>query len=114
MIHVKVDIFALYLATAKIKTHKYVLYMEQKSKIVNKKTGKFAFLNWLTAKIYTRGNYHFYSMRFFLSKDDIKWWVDQMDHLPPAIEGVLEVFPVSVFLDIALCLLPPSELMDGN
>ena len=34
--------------------------MEQKSKIPNKKTSKFA-LNWLTAKIFMHGNYHFYS-----------------------------------------------------
>lgn len=58
-------IFALNLATAKIKTREYILYMspsmEQKSKIANKKTSKFA-LNWLTAKMYTRGNYHFYTL----------------------------------------------------
>ena len=35
--------------------------MEQKPNIANKKTSKFA-LNWLTAKMYTRGNYHFYSI----------------------------------------------------
>ena len=35
--------------------------VEQKSKIANKKTSEFA-LNWLTAKMYTRGNYHFYSI----------------------------------------------------
>ena len=34
--------------------------MEQKSKIANKKTSKFD-LYWLTAKMYTHENYHFYS-----------------------------------------------------
>ena len=67
VILLKVDIFALNLATAKIKTREYVLYMspsmEQKSKIANKKPSEFA-LNWLTAKIYTCENYHFYS-KFF-------------------------------------------------
>ena len=56
-------LFALKLATTKIKTSKYILYMspsmEQKSKITNKKTSKLA-LNWLTAKMYMRGYYHFY------------------------------------------------------
>ena len=55
-------IFALNLATAKTKTREHILYMspsmEQKSKIANKKTSELA-LNWLTAKIYMRGNYHF-------------------------------------------------------
>ena len=57
-------IFALDLATAKIKTREYILYMsssmERKSKIANKKTSEFA-LNWLTTKMYTCENYHFYS-----------------------------------------------------
>ena len=48
-------IFALNLATAKIKTLEYILYMspsmeQQKSKIANKKTSEFT-LNWLTAEM---------------------------------------------------------------
>ena len=49
-------LFGLNLATAKIKTCEYILYMspsmEQKSKIANKKLSESA-LNWLTAKITT-------------------------------------------------------------
>ena len=69
-------LFALNLATAKIKTHEYVLYMspsmEQKSKITNKKTIEFA-LNWLTLKMYTGGNYPFYSKSLRATQQQKCW-----------------------------------------
>ena len=57
-------LFALNLATAKIKTCEYILYMspsmEQKSKIANKKKANLL-KNLLTTKMYTRRNDHIYS-----------------------------------------------------